>query len=219
MKTQEIKTTASHLWRHRLLLNEDLNFLLTNRIPRRWLTLLMGRFSKVRSPRLARLSIWVWRQFTPLDLSDAKKQHFESLHDCFTRELVPGARIVNTDPAVLVSPVDAIVGQLGTVEAGSVLQAKGMPYRVADLLGSDDEAHAFEGGSFLTLRLTSAMYHRFHAPDDAHIDHVRCLSGDTWNVCSAATSAPASTFVCPTAPAWRWCQWRPSWWPAFGCIF
>ncbi len=169
-------------WRDRLLLNEDLNFLLTNRVPRIALTRFMGWFSKIRSPWLARLSIWVWRQFTELDLRDARLQRFDSLHACFTRELLPGARPVDPDPAVLVSPCDAIVGALGTVQAGTVLQAKGMPYPLADLLGSAEDAAAFEGGQYLTLRLTSAMYHRFHAPDDATVTDVRYLSGDTWNV-------------------------------------
>ena len=55
----------------RLLANEDLNFLLTNRLPRTTLTRLMGWFSRIRSPLLARASIAIWRLFTDLDLSDA----------------------------------------------------------------------------------------------------------------------------------------------------
>lgn len=175
-------TKAAPRWRDKLLLNEDLNFLLTNRVPRRLLTQLIGWFSKIRSPRLTRLSIWVWRQFTELDLSDASKTRFDSLHDCFTRELRAGARPVVEDEKLLASPVDCLVGAVGCVEAGTVLQAKGMPYRVAELLGSEADARLVEGGSFLTLRLSSAMYHRFHAPCDARIEHVRYLSGDTWNV-------------------------------------
>ncbi len=169
-------------WRDRLLLNEDLNFLLTNRVPRIALTRFMGWFSKVRSPWLARLSIGVWRQFTELDLSDAKLQRFDSLHACFTRELVPGARPVDPRPEVLTSPCDAIVGASGTVQAGTVLQAKGFPYSTAELFGPTQDASAFEGGRFITLRLTSVMYHRFHAPHDGTLDHVTYLSGDTWNV-------------------------------------
>jgi len=34
----------------------------------------------------------------------------------------------------------------------------------------------------VTLRLTSSMYHRFHAPHDLHVEQVRYISGDTWNV-------------------------------------
>jgi phosphatidylserine decarboxylase len=120
--------------------------------------------------------------FTELDLSDAKQAHFESLHDCFTRELKPGARVVDMAPGVLVSPCDAIVGACGSVEAGTVLQAKGSPYRLEELLGTAALAASLEGGSYVTLRLTSSMYHRFHAPYDGRIEHVSYISGDTWNV-------------------------------------
>jgi phosphatidylserine decarboxylase len=168
--------------RNRLLLQEDLTFLLTNRIPRHALTRFMGWFSKIRNPLVFRASLAVWRLFTTLDLSDAKKQHFDSLHDCFTRELRPGARHVNMDAAVLASPCDAIVGACGAVVAGTVVQAKGFPYRMRDLFGCTDRAAPFEGGSYVTLRLTSSMVHRFHAPCDGRIEQVSYLSGDTWNV-------------------------------------
>jgi phosphatidylserine decarboxylase len=91
-------------------------------------------------------------------------------------------RPIDADPQVLCSPCDAIVGACGTVQAGSVLQAKGSPYRMQDLFGRADRAAPFEGGSYVTLRLTSSMYHRFHAPADGRIEHVSYLSGDTWNV-------------------------------------
>jgi len=169
-------------WRDRLLLQEDLNFLLTNRVPRIALTRFMGWFSKIRHPWVYRTSIAVWRLFSDVDLSDAKKASFESLHDCFTRELRPGARTIEPDPALLASPCDAIVGAFGTVYAGSVLQAKGSPYRIEDLFGQAERAAPFEGGSYVTLRLTSSMYHRFHAPGDGRIEHLSYLGGDTWNV-------------------------------------
>ena len=168
--------------RDRLLLQEDLNFLLTNRVPRHALTRFMGWFSKIRHPLVVRTSLAVWRAFTELDLSEAKKAHFDSLHDCFTRELKPGARTVDMAPDVLASPCDAIVGATGTVTRGLVLQAKGFPYRLADLFGRAERAAPFEGGSYVTLRLTSSMYHRFHAPHDGTVEHVSYISGDTWNV-------------------------------------
>lgn len=168
--------------RDRLLLQEELNFLLTNRVPRAALTRFMGWFSRIRHPLVVRASLALWRLFTELDLSDARQSRFESLHAVFTRELKPGARPVDLRPQVLASPCDAIVGACGKVEHGSVLQAKGFPYRLEELLGRADRAAPFDGGPYVTLRLTSAMYHRFHAPHDAQIEHVSYLSGDTWNV-------------------------------------
>ncbi|MEM7704581.1 MAG: archaetidylserine decarboxylase [Pseudomonadota bacterium] len=162
---------------------EKLNFLLTNRLPRRWLTLFMGRFSKIENPLVRTLSIRIWQMFVDdLRLHEAKKTQFSSLHDCFIRELKPDARVIDQNAAVLTSPCDAVVGEHGRVSSGRVLQAKGFPYSVGELLGNPAAAEALEGARFVTLRLKSSMYHRFHAPCDGRITGLRYISGDTWNV-------------------------------------
>ncbi len=166
----------------RIAQQEDLNFLLTNRVPRIALTHFMGWFSQIRSPLLARVSIAVWRLFTELDLGEAKQQRFGSLHECFVRELKPGARPVDPDPAVFTSPCDAIVGACGPVAGTTVFQAKGFPYEMTELFGPSQDTRPFRDGLYVTLRLTSAMYHRFHAPADAELQHVTHIAGDTWNV-------------------------------------
>lgn len=166
----------------RLARHDGLNFLLTNRIPRRLASQWVGRISHSENRQIRSLSFWVWRRFTELDLSDAAETRFRSMHDCFTRRLRPGARSVDPDPGVLTSPCDAIVGAFGTVVAGQAFQVKGMDYALADLLGDTMEAGSFEGGSFVTLRLTSAMYHRFHAPGACMVEGVTHIFGDRWNV-------------------------------------
>src|SRR5450631_4758648 len=85
---------------------EDLNFMLTNRIPRAALTRLMGWFSKIEQPMVRDLSIAVWRLFSDLDLGEARQTRFKSMHDCFTRELRPGLRPADPDPRIVVSPSD-----------------------------------------------------------------------------------------------------------------
>lgn len=170
--------------------HEDLNFLLTNRVPRAALTHFIGWWSRIRHPWVRDVSLAVWKAFSDLDLGEARQQRFASLHDCFIRELKPGARPVDPRPAMLTSPSDGIVGACGCIESldgqSQVFQAKGFPYRLADLLGDSPRARALidelQGGCYVTLRLTSAMYHRFHAPCDAQLAHVTYISGDTWNV-------------------------------------
>jgi phosphatidylserine decarboxylase len=161
---------------------EDLNFLLTNRVPRRLLTRFIGWFSRIEQPMVRDFSLAVWRLFADLDLSDAKPTRFRSMHDCFTRELKPGARPVDGDERILVSPCDAIVGASGTVEDGQMLQVKGFAYALDDLLGDAAHAAEFRNGCYATLRLTSSMYHRFHAPHDCRVVSVSHFPGDTWNV-------------------------------------
>jgi phosphatidylserine decarboxylase len=161
---------------------EDLNFLLTNRIPRAALTRFMGWFSKIEQPLIRDLSIGCWRLFSDLDLTEARKTDFKSLHDCFTRELKPGLRPPDPDPSIVVSPCDAIIGAHGAIADTELFQIKGAPYSLLDLLGDPALVEAHRNGSFVTLRLTSSMYHRFHAPCDARIGPVTFISGDTWNV-------------------------------------
>ena len=161
---------------------EDLNFLLTNRVPRAALTRFMGWFSKIEQPQVRDLSIACWRLFSDLDLSEAKKTHFRSLHDCFTRELKPGLRPSDPDPAIVVSPSDGIVGAFGAIADTELFQVKGAPYSLLDLLGDPALVERHRNGRFITLRLTSSMYHRFHAPCDGRIEQVDFIHGDTWNV-------------------------------------
>ena len=161
---------------------EDLNFLLTNRIPRAAVTRFIGWFSKIEQPRIRDLSIACWRMFSDLDLSEACKTGFKSLHDCFTRELRPGLRPYDPDPAIVASPCDAIVGAFGAIADTELFQIKGAPYSLLDLLGDPALVEAHRNGRFITLRLTSSMYHRFHAPADSKIERVTFIHGDTWNV-------------------------------------
>ncbi len=161
---------------------EDLNFLLTNRIPRAALTRFMGWFSRIENPVIRDASIACWRMFSDLDLSEASKTEFNSLHDCFTRELKPGLRPPDPDPQVVVSPSDAIIGAHGAIEDTELFQIKGAGYSLLDLLGDPSLVDAHRNGRFVTLRLTSSMYHRFHAPADCRIEQVTFISGDTWNV-------------------------------------
>jgi phosphatidylserine decarboxylase len=166
----------------RLFQQEDLNFLLTNRIPRQLLTRFMGWFSKIEQPLVRDLSIAAWSLFADLHLEEAKKERFASVHDCFIRELKAGARPVCDDPGVLVSPCDAIVGTSGRLDRIQLLQAKGFPYTLYDLLGDAALVNAYRDGTYATLRITSSMYHRFHAPHDCGVEQVTYFSGDTWNV-------------------------------------
>lgn len=162
---------------------ERLNFLLTNRIPRRLATQFMGWFSRIESPLLTRLSIALWRLFADdLNLDEARTQRFTSLQACFTRQLKRGARSVDMHPDIVVSPCDAIIGARGRIMGTTLFQAKGFPYELADLIPDRALQEQYRDGVFVTLRLTSSMYHRFHAPADCTLNHVTYISGDTWNV-------------------------------------
>jgi phosphatidylserine decarboxylase len=167
----------------RIFQQEELNFLLTNRIPRLWATRMLGWWSRIENPLVVGASLRIWQTFAPdLDLSEARATRFRSLRECFIRELAPGARPVVADPDVIVSPCDAIVGACGRVRDDVVIQAKGVAYRLKDLLGDEALAARHRDGRYATLRLKSTMYHRFHAPASCRVREVTHIAGDTWNV-------------------------------------
>jgi phosphatidylserine decarboxylase len=117
-------------------------------------------------------ALGVWRLFADLNLEEAKKTRFRTMHDCFTRELKDGARPIDPEPSVLVCPCDAIVGAAGRIEGTTLIQAKGFPYTLHDLLGDSELVRVYRDGCYVTLRITSSMYHRFHAPHDCRVKQV-----------------------------------------------
>src|SRR5262249_48135052 len=138
----------------KIFAQEDVNFLLSNRIPRRLATRLMGRLGKIESPLLTRAAIAAWKAFGDLDLRDTEQQRFASIHACFTRALRQGARPVDADPALMTSPCDAIVGASGHIAGDELLQVKGFHYRLSELLVDPALAEHYRDGQFVTLRLT-----------------------------------------------------------------
>ena len=166
-----------------LLQQEDLNFALTNRIPRKLLTRFMGWFSRIEHPLVSRPSLWAFRFFADdLNLAEARQTKFKSVHDCFIRELKDGARPIDGDESTLVSPCDAIVGASGRIDGAQLIQAKGFPYTLHDLLLDEDLARTYTDGTYVTLRLKANMYHRFHAPHESRVEQVTFIPGDLWNV-------------------------------------
>jgi phosphatidylserine decarboxylase len=142
----------------------------------------MGWFSKIEQPVVRDVSIAVWRFFSDLDLTDAKTDQFSSMHDCFIRELKPGARPIDSRSEILTSPCDAIIGACGPIKDTQLFQVKGFPYSLLDLVHDPSLVECYRHGRYVTLRLTASMYHRFHASHDCFLERFIYISGDTWNV-------------------------------------
>lgn len=121
-----------------------------------------------------------------LDESEGAVEAYPTFADFFTRRLRPGARVVDADPACIVSPADGRISQLGAVDGGRCLQAKGIWYSVDRLLGDARRALTFEGGTFVTVYLSPRDYHRFHAPLAGRITGYAYLPGAAWPVSPAS---------------------------------
>jgi phosphatidylserine decarboxylase len=119
-----------------------------------------------------------------VELSEVRDplESFGSLQDFFTRALIEGVRPTDPAPDAFVAPCDGTWGEAGQVEGGLILQLKGRPYSLAQLLGCEESASRFEGGTYATFYLSPKDYHRFHAPCSLRVEALRYLPGSLWPV-------------------------------------
>ena len=137
-------------------------------LPHHWLSRLMGRLTHCRNPAVRRTLIRSISRAYRIDLDEAQEPDlnaYSCFNDFFTRALKPGARPIADQPSVIASPADGFLSQAGRIEAGRLLQAKGMDYSAETLLGGDPaRAAPFLGGAFATIYLSPRDYHRLHMP-------------------------------------------------------
>jgi phosphatidylserine decarboxylase len=141
--------------------------LLHSLLPTNFLSWLMFHVAQIRASGFKNAFIGTFVKLYKVDLSEAEFEIVKSYPDFasfFTRALKPGARPVDPDPAVLVSPVDGCVSQIGPVRNGTMIQAKGRDYTAAELLGGSKAAAFFSKGTFCTIYLAPHNYHRIHMP-------------------------------------------------------
>ena len=113
-----------------------------------------------------------------IDLSDYEYDINEkgSFNAFFTRKLKNGVRPIGEG---MVSPVDGFIGACGKANEGTVLQVKGSPYSISELIGGETEA---DFRSFATLYLSPMNYHRVHCPFDMVINEIRFIPGVLYSV-------------------------------------
>ncbi|HED64398.1 MAG TPA: phosphatidylserine decarboxylase [Planctomycetes bacterium] len=148
-------------------------------------SLLVGWLADRRVPTPLRGPVYrTFARFTGANIAEAQMgpRGYASLGAFFVRRLEVGARTIDPDPASVASPCDGRVQAIDRVSAGSILQAKGRPYRLAELLGSQPGKEALEGALAITIYLGPSDYHRVHSPVDADLDEVRWIPGDRRSV-------------------------------------
>jgi phosphatidylserine decarboxylase len=167
-------------------------------LPKNVLSRLAGRFAGLPLPRfLRRPFLRAFGGTFGVDFAEVRDplESFASLNHFFVRALADGARPVDPTPGVVVSPCDGAWGSSGVVKAGQLLQVKGRPYSLAELLGDPAEADRCEGGVFATLYLSPKDYHRFHLPCAARLEKATYLPGALWPVNNAGVQGVEGLFA------------------------
>ena len=161
-------------------------------LPRYWLTSLVYRLARIRTPAVKDALIRGFLKLYDVRLDEVRDRvpdDFATFNDFFIRELKPGARPVDPDPRSIVSPADGTLSQAGDMHGNRILQAKGIDYTLEDLLAADiDLAREFDGGAFATIYLAPYNYHRVHAPVAGELVKAHYVPGDLFSVNSSTAA-------------------------------
>lgn len=160
--------------------------------PKKIASAAVGAVSRMTLPKALRVSVYGrFARACGANLGEAERpiDDYASFLDFFTRRLKPGLRPQDPEiPGGINSPVDGRQIAQGRVEAGMLIQAKGLPYTLSELLGGDPLVPAFESGHYLTLYLAPKDYHRIHVPLQGRCLAVGRVEGELWPVNDASTA-------------------------------
>ncbi|PKQ81538.1 phosphatidylserine decarboxylase [Aeromonas sobria] len=155
-------------------------------LPKHALSRLVGKFAAAQAGNLTTRVIETFIKQYQVDMSEALHEspaHYKSFNEFFTRELKPGIRPIVEDAMTLALPVDGTVSQLGPIQQGRIIQAKGHDYSARELLGGcQDLVAPFQGGDFATIYLAPKDYHRIHMPLDGVLESMVFVPGDLFSV-------------------------------------
>ena len=98
-------------------------------------------------------------------------------------------------PGGINSPVDGLVIAEGRVKEGTLLQAKGLEYRLGELFDGDPLTSEFARARYTTLYLAPKDYHRIHVPLAGFCIAVGRVEGELWPVNATSTASTPHLYV------------------------
>jgi phosphatidylserine decarboxylase len=166
-------------------------------IPKNSLSRLAGALTAWEAPaplRLAAMRVFARRY--GIDLAECPDVAlYRTFGEFFARPLHPGRRPIAPGADVVVSPVDGVVSEAGYARAGRLVQAKGIDYPAAALLGDEGLSRRLEGGAYATIYLSPRDYHRIHFPLGGRVTGWRYQPGKLWPVNPASVRTVRGLFA------------------------
>ena len=155
-------------------------------LPRARVSRAVGRLAETSWPDpLGRAVVSLYSRAYEVALEEAnagENGDWKSFDAFFTRTLREGMRPVDSGARVIVSPSDGRVDSTAEITADARYVVKGRPYKVAELVGGEEEAKRYVGGRGCVIYLSPRDYHRVHSPVDGELVRVRSIPGDYFPV-------------------------------------
>jgi phosphatidylserine decarboxylase len=167
-------------------------------VPKRAVSGVIGWGARRSLPiRLRKLVLSRFARAYCIDLSEAEKplEQYAGFDEFFTRRLRTGLRPIANGPGRVVSPADGTVVECGLATAGTLIQAKGDLFDLAELLDDERTAGQLEGGAYLITYLSPKDYHRVHAPVSGRVVGWRHIPGTLFSVGAKSVASEPGLFV------------------------
>ena len=168
-------------------MNKDQLFALAQHItPQKTLSRVIGQIAECENTWIKNTFINNFIKKYNVDMNEAiepNPQAYKNFNAFFTRAIKPELRPIASDEKDIACPADGAISQLGDIEYGTLLQAKGSTYSLTSLLGGDAElSNQFIGGKFATVYLSPKDYHRVHMPLDGKLVKMIHVPGKLFSV-------------------------------------
>lgn len=155
-------------------------------MPKHFISRVVGKLAAAKAGAFTTLLIKLFIKQYKIDMSEALHEdpaHYPTFNEFFTRPLKDGIRPLASEENIVAHPVDGAISQLGDIENGQLIQAKGHNYSINALLGGNEQDSApFMGGKFATIYLAPKDYHRIHMPVDGTLKRMIYVPGDLFSV-------------------------------------
>lgn len=131
-----------------------------------------------------------------IDMSEYKKniEEFSSFNEFFYRELKEGARSIDFDENVIVSPADGKILAYTNLKDKDKFFVKGSEFNLESFFQNKNLAEKYKNGTFVIIRLAPADYHRFHFPTDGEINETKKIEGSYFSVSTHAIKTNFNIF-------------------------
>jgi len=148
---------------------------------RKWISKITGAFAQSST---SKIFITQFAKTYRIDVTEAAKpiNEYRTLNEFFTRQLKEGKRTIDQSNHAVVSPVDALITSCGAIHEGTILNVKGQPYSIAELLADSNEAKHYNNGYYYVLYLSPTDYHRIHSPIQGKIVKRQHIPGKVYPV-------------------------------------
>ena len=125
-------------------------------LPHHLITSFMGLFAESKSAKKFLIKLFIKKY--NVDMTEARNtsiDQYPNFNAFFTRELREGARPIDNNPTVIVSPADGRLLAAGRIDGDRLIQAKNHYFSCNDLLGGNNFlANTFSDGNFATIYLS-----------------------------------------------------------------